>query len=119
MDPRAAANAALQKTLVAVAESIAPRFPHHASALKGELLGTRLTTDRWNRVCAILCSLKAVPGAFLTDPEHRARNLGLEAANVAKEMALVLLGTKDVEYRLRFVTSWADDLRDRMATQHG
>lgn len=116
---KAATSAALQKTMAGVADALAARFPHHATALRGELFGTRLTTDRWNRMSMILSSLMAVPGVHLTQPEHIARNLGLEAANVAKEMALALLGTRNVEYRLDFVSSWAEELRDRMRTEHG
>lgn len=73
-----------------------PRFPHHALAIRGELDRDRVTTDRWNRIAAILASLHAIPGDSLTVAEHTVRNVALAAVMVAQKMAAAGLGcTRD------------------------
>jgi len=88
-----------------LAAFLAPHFPGHAAALRGEIVGRRLTTDRWNRIAAVLASLYAVPGQFLLPEQHDARNAALAAVMVAQKMAAAGFVWRDPE-ALRTTARW-------------
>ena len=94
-EDQAAANAILIVFLDRIAAGLKPSFPLHAAALRGEVIGTRLTTDRWHRVAAVLASLHAVPGFPLGATEHDVRNAALAAIVVAQKMAAASFGGRD------------------------
>lgn len=75
-----------------LADHLKPVFPQYAAALGGELFGTKLTNERWNRIAAILASLAAIPGRHLGPAEHDARNPALSAIVIAQKMAHVSFG---------------------------
>lgn len=84
-------------------------FPYYAAALAGELAGKRMTNDRWNRVTAILSSLAALPGRFLTRDEHDSRNPALAAVTVAQAMAFYTFGGKRSDQSTVEMAVWRTD----------
>ena len=94
-EAQAAANSSIGAFMERIAAHIRPSFPMHAVALLGELIGTRLTTERWHRISGVLASLHAVPGFPLLPHEHAVRNVGLAAVAVAQKMAAASFGGKD------------------------
>jgi hypothetical protein len=114
---QAAASAAIAAFLERLAAFVAPHFPMHATLLRQELVGRRLTTDRWNRLAAALASMYAVPGAFLGPEQHDARNAALDAIMVAQRMAAASFGMRDPAYA-RDMAMWrADEISGRIARQ--
>ncbi len=99
----------------ALASWIAPRFPHHATAIQQELGRERLTTDRWNRIASLLAALHAMPGSELTPTEHDVRNIALSAVVVAQKMAAAGLGsTRDPDGCIDFAAWLAEEISGRM-----
>lgn len=94
-EAQAAANPIAAAFMESLSEALRERFPFHAMALRGEILGTRLTTDRWNRIAYVLASLHSVPGFPLTSDEHDVRRLGLQSVVVARKMAAASFGGRD------------------------
>lgn len=90
-------------------------FPYYASALAGELAGKKMTNDRWNRITAILSSLAALPGRYLTREEHDARNPALSAVMVAQKMATYTFGGRGSGQRTMELAVWrADEIWDEI-----
>lgn len=112
-----ATNAIIQTFLVDLAAYMAGFFPHHAAALRGEIIGTKLTEDRWRRISAILGSLHAIPGVMLSPGEHDVRNDVLRAITVTRKMADAAFGGRDPD-NCRELALWvAADIGDRMRQQ--
>lgn len=111
---QAAANAAATLLLERLASSMDVPFPMHAMALRGEVVGRRLTTDRWNRIAAVLASLHAVPGAFLTPAQHDVRNAALAAIVVAQKMAAAGFAWRNPGGSREFAVWLADGIRGRL-----
>jgi hypothetical protein len=104
--------------MVDLAEHLKPVFPQYATALSGELFGTRLTNERWNRIAAILASMAALPGKCFGPEEHDARNPALSAVVIAQKMASVTFGgRRDAESSLSLVVHLADEIRERMQSK--
>lgn len=96
-------------------EWMAPRFPHHAAAIRQELGRPRMTTDRWNRIACILSSLQSLPGVAFTPGEHEVRNLALCAIPVAQKMAAAGLGcTRDPDNCIYFASWRSAEINARM-----
>lgn len=113
-EERAAASESVRLFMSALATWIEPRFPHQSSAIRQEL-GRRMTTDRWNRVAALLASLHAVPGVALVAAEHDVRNVALHAITVAQKMAAAGLGcTRDPDRCIDFAAWLAAEISARM-----
>lgn len=113
-DTQEAANAVLGPFIDRVAGVLKHSFPFHAAALRGEVIGTRLTTDRWNRIAALLASLHAVPGFTLGQREHDVRNLALAAIPVAQKMGAAGTGWRN-PIGCREVALWmADEISVRI-----
>ena len=100
-----------------VCELMKPVFPHHASALLGEITGTRMNDTRWNRVVNILRALSTLPGVCFNEQEHRVRNLALCVTAVAQKMATACVGVRDPQGAMEFAVWLAADIRGRMSTQ--
>lgn len=113
----AQANSTVGGFMERLAAFLSPHFPLHAAALRGEVIGTRLTTDRWNRVAAVLASLHAVPGQFLDAAQHGARNAALSAIVVAQKMAAAGFVWKDPGRMWEFATWLATEISGRMPQQ--
>lgn len=113
---QATTTAALLQYMRDVADLIEPFFPWHSVALRGEIHGQKMTSDRWKRVAAVLSSLSSISGLLLTQSEHLARNAGLQARNIANEMSFALFGAKDPSARMQFVAWWVTDVSGRMTT---
>ncbi len=92
--------------LVRLADRIAVHFPYHAAALRGEILGERLTNERWNRIAAILASFSSVPGATLSPEEHVAKALALRAVAVTQKMAQARLSYREDPVYLAEFAVW-------------
>jgi hypothetical protein len=117
-DPaQAAASAVIASFLERLAAYIHPHFPVHATLLRGEMVGRRLTTDRWHRIAAALASLHAVPGIFLEQEQHDARNAALDAIVVAQRMAAASFGTRDPVWTRDMAIWRADEISGRIARQ--
>lgn len=102
--------------MAGLASWIEPRFPHQAAAIRQELGRPRVTTDRWNRIAAVLASLHSVPGAGLGPDEHETRNAALAAIVVAQKMAAAGLGCiRDPDGCIDFAAWLAAEIRGRMA----
>jgi len=113
---QAAVNSTVAGFMERLAAFLDPHFPLHAMALRGEMVGRRLTMDRWNRVAAVLASLHAVPGAFLSPEQHDARNAALSSVMVAQKMAAAGFVWKDPRHS-REVAVWRSaEISDTMAT---
>lgn len=98
--------------MVDLAEHLKPVFPHYAAALGGELFGTRLTNERWNRIAAILASLASLPGKHFGPEEHDARNPALSAVVIAQKMASATFGgRRDAESSLSLAAHLADEIK--------
>lgn len=110
----AEANSSVKEFMTRLSAYIKDAFPHQAMALNGELAGTRLTVDRWNRIAAVLASLHSVPGYTLGPEEHDRRNAGLAAVHVATRMAGALLGAHHSEDFLEFAVWRARDLNEQI-----
>lgn len=111
---QAAANAVLLVFMDRLASLLRTSFPLHSAALRSEVVGTRLTTDRWHRVASVLASLYAVPGFPLGSAEHDARNIALAAVVVAQKMAAASFGGRDPA-GCRDLALWrANELSGRM-----
>ena len=94
-DEQEAANRIIAEYMGRVAELIRVRFPFHWSALNGQMVGRRLTTDRWNQIAAVLASFYSIPGFALSPSEHEIRNVVLSSVLVAQKMAAASFGGKD------------------------
>lgn len=79
-----------------------PFFPHHAATLAGEIIGTKMTNDRWNRVASTLAALNSVPGVALSPAEHDVRNFALAAMEVARKMATATFTDRGSEQAFEF-----------------
>ncbi len=90
----AEANDVIVPFMTRVADHMKGLFPHHASALRGEVIGVRMTGDRWHRVSYVLASLHAVPGVPLAQHEHDVRNVVLSTVMIAKKMAGASFGSR-------------------------
>lgn len=113
-EERASVSESVRLFMSALATWIEPRFPHQSSAIRQEL-GRRMTTDRWNRVAALLASLHAVPGITLVEAEHEVRNVALRAIVVAQKMAAAGLGcTRDPDGCVDFAAWLAAEIAVRM-----
>lgn len=111
----ASAAASAAAMLVSLADHIATTFPHHSSAIKGEVVGTRLTNDRWNRISAILRSLMTIPHDLLSFDEREARIKAISAVDATLRMAKITFGTKEpTEYDLSFVEWWSSIISDKI-----
>ena len=110
-----AANAVVLELMGRIAEWIRPHFPHHSSALRGEILGTKLTEERWHRVAAVIASLECIPGVPLTPYEHRVRNIALSSVGVAKKMASAKFGGRDPDGCRSFAVWYAGEISDMMS----
>ena len=113
---QATANAVVAEFMERLAAFIDPHFPMHATLLRGETVGRRLTTDRWNRIAAALASMHAVPGAFLRPEQHDARNAALDAVLVAQKMAAAGFQWKDTGSARTTATWRAKEISGRIAT---
>lgn len=113
---QAAANSTLAEFMERLAAFLDPHFPMHARLLRGETVGRRLTTDRWNRIAAALASLHAVPGAFLSPPQHSARNAALSAIVVAQKMAAAAFSWRDPRAARDLAVWRAAEISGMMAT---
>lgn len=111
---RTRANAHLLKFMMRLADELREHFPHHATALRGELIGTKLSEGRWHRISSLLGSLEALPGVHFTSEEHDSRSLGVYGSRIAKEMAFAMFGSKDPAGSLELAIWWADDVSKRM-----
>lgn len=96
-----------------LAGALSVDFPAHAQALRGEIIGRRLTMDRWNRVAAVLASLHAVPGTWLLPMQHGVRNCALSAIVVAQKMAAAGFSWRD-QKGFREMAKWRADEISRM-----
>lgn len=106
--------------LVRLADRISGHFPHHAAALRGEIIGERLTNERWNRIAAILASFSSVPGATLCAEEHASRALALRAVAVTQKMAQARLSYReDPEYLGELATWMAREIDRDMQPKPG
>lgn len=100
-----------------LADHLKPTFPQYAAALGGELFGTKLTNDRWNRIAAILASLAALPGRHFKMYEHDARNPALSAIVIAQKMAAATFGgRRDVTSCLEIAQYLIDEISERIGT---
>lgn len=109
----------VQGFMVRLADRISEHFPHHATAIRGETIGTRLTNERWNRITAILSSLAVLPGASLQQDEHVTRGLALQSVVVTQKMAAAKLGLyKDDPVDLAEFAVWvARDIEKQFGEQ--
>lgn len=114
---QAAANVVIAAFMGRLAAFLSPHFPVHATLLRGEMIGHRLTTDRWNRIAAALASLYAVPGVFLGPEQHEARNAGLDAVVIAQQMATASFPSRDPQWARQMAMSRADEISGRIARQ--
>lgn len=115
---RDAMSESVRSFATGLADWLAPRFPHHAAAIRQETGGKRMTTDRWNRIACLLSSLSAVPGEALGPDEHSLRNVGLGAVAVAQKMAAAGLGcTRDPDGCMEFAAWLTDEIGNRMVRQ--
>lgn len=94
-EAQVAANKIAATFMGLLSDALRGRFLFHAMALRGELLGTKLTAIRWNRIACVLASLHSVPGFPLTPDEHDVRRLGLQSVVVAQKMAAASFGGRD------------------------
>ncbi len=117
MQDHVAATAACVALFRDLAELLRPLFPHYSQALTGEIVGTRMNEDRWNRVAAIVCALRGIPGTYLVSEEHEVRNIALSSIPVAKKMAEACFGHRSSPAGcLDFATWLAAEISGRMAT---
>ena len=101
--------------MVRLARWIGPCFPHHGRLLSQELSHPRMTSDRWNRITAVLSSLHSIPGEPFTPAEHAVRWLSLSAVAVATRMSASMFGyARDPDACLRFAVSQSEELNRRM-----
>lgn len=114
----ASTSTAVVEMLVRLSALMRPLFPHHATALHVEVVGTKMTNDRWNRVAAALAAIYSVPGPALLDEEHAVRNLVLDCVVIAKKMAAVTFGGAVVEQALDFVQFRMAEIGDMMTRQN-
>lgn len=105
--------------MVRLSEYVEPSYPHHATALRGELVGAKLTNDRWNRIAALLASLGAVPGAPLGPIEHRRRGAALSAVTVAQKMAAATFGNHDPASLVDFALWYGREIEAGFADTEG
>jgi hypothetical protein len=106
----------LRSFMVDLSEHLKSVFPQYSSALSGELHGTRMTNERWNRIAAILASLAALPGRHFGQEEHDARNPALSAIVIAQKMASVTFGgRRDAESSMSLAVHLADEIRAQIA----
>lgn len=97
--------------MVRLADRLDGHFPYHARALRSEVIGTKLTDERWGRAAAVLASLSSVPGAPLGPDEHLSRGLGLRAVVVGQKMAAARVGYReDPELTADFAVWLARDI---------
>jgi len=110
-----AARPRILYTLRVLAELLETSFPHHAAALRGEITGTRMTTDRWNRVAAALKSIESVPGNLLLREEWDVRAPALSAVAIAQLMARASMGRYYPESAVETALFLCDDILERVA----
>lgn len=109
------ANAIVRSFLERLAAALRPSFPAHSSALAMEVAGTRLTTDRWNRITHVLASLNSLPGVTLREHEHTIRNIATHAVVVAQAMSVASFGMRDPPGRRWLALEITRDLDERIA----
>lgn len=114
---QAAACAVIAAFMERLAAFLSPYFPAHATLLRGEMVGRRLTTDRWNRIAAALASLYAVPGVFLGPEQHEVRNAALDAVVIAQRMATASFPSRDPQWARDMAIWRADEISGRIARQ--
>lgn len=99
------------KVFIKLAYKISLHFPYHGIALKSELEERRLTNDQWNKISAILASLRALPGIALIQEEHNVRNIVLSAIEIPRQMAQATFGVRgDERVYLERANRWCDEL---------
>ncbi len=97
-----------------LASCMKPAFPHHGNALLGEVMDTRLTEERWQRVGNVLASLHSIPGVTLSPDEHAVRGIALSAIVVARKMAAANFGSRRPEDDREFAVWYTNELSGRI-----
>lgn len=93
-------------SMLTLADTLEPVFPHHAKCIRDELLKWTLvdgewkssrrvmTETRWNRLADVIGSMAAMPGTLLEQDSKHVRLRALCAAEAPRAMARVCFGGK-------------------------